>query len=216
MTQASSSSSLLGRLWKTLTSLRLTLIVLITLAVVSLVGTVRVQVFDTVWFLAPLGLLFLNLLACLIHGLPQAVRRSRLRLTARAALELPERARFVWPQSRDPHSWVEGVLRQELGPLTKSLEGEQTVYFWERGRFRPLGPYVVHLALLVILIGTLIGKFWGVEGQLTLREGETAQTFSSGGKERPLGFQARLDRFQVFYYPDGTPQVFVLVFPWHH
>ena len=208
MTQASSSSSLLGRLWKTLTSLRLTLIVLIVLAVISLVGTVRVQVFDTVWFLAPLGLLFLNLLACLIHGLPQAVRRSRLRLTAPAALELPERARFVWPSSRDPHSLVEGVLRHELGPLAKSQEGDQTVYFWERGRCRPLGPYVVHLALLIILIGALLGRFFGVEGRLTLIEGETAENFTAEGKEIPLGFQAHLDRFQVFYYPDGTPREF--------
>ncbi len=45
MTQASSSTSPLGRLWKTLTSLRLTLVLLILLAVISLVGTVSVQVF---------------------------------------------------------------------------------------------------------------------------------------------------------------------------
>jgi cytochrome c biogenesis protein len=208
MTQASSSTPPLGRLWKTLTSLRLTLIVLIVLAVVSLVGTIRVQVFDTLWFLAPLGILVLNLTACLIQGLPQAVRRSRRRLTPQAALELPERARFVWPQSRDPHAWVEEALRRELGSIKKTPEGEQTVYFWERGRFRPLGPYVVHLALLVILTGALLGRFLGVDGQLSLMEGETAQTFTSDDKEIPLGFQAHLDRFQVFYYPDGTPREF--------
>ena len=198
----------MGRLWKTLTSLRLTLILLIMLAVVSLVGTVRVQVFGMLWFLAPLGVLVLNLASCLIRGLPQALRRSRLRLSPTAALELPERARFVWPQNRAPHTWVEETLRRELGPIKKSLEGGQTVYFWERGRFRPLGPYVVHLALLVILAGALMGRFLGVEGRLTLMEGETAQDFTAEGKELPLDFQAHLDRFQVFFYPDGTPQEF--------
>ena len=103
MTQASSSPSPLGRLWKTLTSLRLTLVLLITLAGVSLVGTVRPQVFDTFWFLAPLGIIVLNLTACLIRGLPQAVHRSRQRLSPTTALELPERARFLWPQNHDPH-----------------------------------------------------------------------------------------------------------------
>jgi cytochrome c biogenesis protein ResB len=121
----------------------------------------------------------LNLTACLIHGLPQAVRRSRLRLTPAAALELPERARFIWPQGSEPRVWVVQTLRRELGPVQKTEEGEQTVYFWERGRFRPLGPYVVHLALLVILTGTLLGRFWGVEGQLSLMERETAQNFAA-------------------------------------
>ncbi len=208
MPQASPSTSPLGRVWKTLTSLRLTLVLLIILAGVSLVGTVRVQVFDTVWFLAPLGLFVLNLTACLIRGLPQAVRRSRQGLTLSAALELPERARFTWPQNRDPHPQVEGALRQELGTVSTSGEEEQTVYFWERGRCRPLGPYVVHLALLFILTGALLGRFLGLRGELTLVEGETARSFISEGEERPLNFQARLDRFQVFYYPDGTPREF--------
>ena len=101
----------MGRLWKTLISLRLTLILLIMLAVVSLVGDVRVQVFGTLWFLAPLGVPALNLASCLIRGLPRALRRSRLRLSPTAALELPERARFVWPQNLEPHAWVEETLR---------------------------------------------------------------------------------------------------------
>ncbi len=208
MTQTSSSASPLGRLWKTLTSLRLTLMLLIILAAVSLAGTVRPQVFDTFWFLAPLGGLVLNLTACLIRGLPQAVHRSRQPLTPAAALELPERARFTWPKNPDPHELAERALRRELGSVRKNTNAEQTLYFWERGRFRPLGPYVVHLALLIILIGALLGRFLGVEGQLMLVEGETAQDFTSEGKELPLGFQAHLDRFQVLYYPDGTPKEF--------
>ncbi|MFW6126664.1 MAG: cytochrome c biogenesis protein ResB [Thermodesulfobacteriota bacterium] len=208
MTQAPSSTSLPGRLWRTLTSLRLTLVLLIILALVSLVGTVRVQVFDTAWFLVPLGLFVLNLTACLIRGLPRAVRRSRQRLTPAAALELPERARFSWPESLNPHSGVEKALHRELGPVQKSNEDDRLVYFWERGRFRPLGPYVVHLSLLVILTGALLGKFLGVQGSLSLNEGEVSQNFVSAGKEKPLDFKARLDDFQVLYYPNRAPREF--------
>jgi cytochrome c biogenesis protein len=208
MTQAPPSVSSLGRLWKTLTSLRLTLVLLIILALVGLVGTVRADVFDTFWFLAPLGVLVLNLIACLIKGLPQAVHRSLQPLTPAAALALPERACFTWPDNPGSQERAEKALRRELGPLQKEAVGEQTVYFWERGRFRPLGPYVVHLALLVILTGALLGKFLGIEGQLTLMEGETAKDFTVGNKEKPLDFQAHLDRFQVLYYPDGTPREF--------
>jgi len=208
MTRVRAPASPLSRLWGALTSLRLTLTLLIILAVVSLIGTVRLQVFESLWFLAPLGLFALNLVSCLIKGLPQAVRRSRQRLTPAAALELPERARFTWPTDLEPHPRVEGILRRELGPVQKLAEGEQVIYLWERGRFRPLGPYLVHLALLFILAGALLGKFWGLEGQLSLTEGETARSFKVSGQDRPLPFEMRLDRFQVFFYPDGTPREF--------
>jgi cytochrome c biogenesis protein len=66
----------------------------------------------------------------------------------------------------------------------------------------------VHLALLIILTGALLGRFFGVQGRLTLMEGETAQDFVSEGKAIPLGFQAHLDRFQMFTYPDGSPREF--------
>ncbi len=208
MILASFSTSFPGRLWKTLTSLRLTLGLLILLALVSLVGTLRPQVFDTLWFLAPLGVFVLNLTACLIRGLPEAVRRARQGLTPEAALELPERHRFTWPPDPDPHPAVEAVLRRELGRVRKSEVGGRTVYYWEQGRGRPLGPYVVHLALLVVLAGALMGKFLGIQGRLTLKEAETADRFSSGGEDKPLDFQVTLDRFQVLFYPDGTPREF--------
>ena len=208
MIRSSASPSFLDRLWGALTSLRLTLVLLIILAVVGLVGTVRHQVFATVWFLAPLGLFALNLTACFIRGLPKAVRRSRHRLTPSGVLDLPERACFTWPADRDPHAQVESALRRELGPVQKFPEADQDLYLWERGRFRPLGPYVVHLALLLILAGALVGRFFGLQGRLTLVEGETAQKFAVSAEDRPLPFQIRLDGFQVLYYPDGTPREF--------
>ncbi len=80
---------------------------------------------------------------------------------------------------------------------------DQDVYFHEKGRFRPLGPYLVHIALLCILIGGLIGKFWGIEGTLPVLQGETAEAFRVGNTLVPLNFQVRLDRFQVLYYADS-------------
>ena len=208
MTQSHASPSLPSRLWRMLTSLRLTLVLLIILAVVGLVGTVRVQVFGTVWFLAPLGLFILNLTACFIRGLPQAVRRSRRHLTPAGVLELPERGHFTWPANLDPHSQAESALRRELGRVQKFPGTDNDLYLWERGRFRPLGPYIVHFALLLILVGAMVGRYFGLQGQLTLSEGETARNFTIQGGERPLHFQVRLDRFQVHYYPDGTPREF--------
>jgi cytochrome c biogenesis protein len=189
-----------------LTSIRLTVPLLLVLAAVAVIGTVVPQeqppdwylasygaalgsvisawglgnIYFSPWFLGPLGLLALNICACLVHGLPRALKRCFTPFSPEAALALPERGRFTWPAAVEPHV-----------------------------RIAALGPYLVHLAILLILAGGLIGKFWGIEGTLPLGQGESAQTFEAGHKERPLNFQVRLDKFQVeFYQAGGAPKEF--------
>ena len=216
-------------LWGWLTSIRLTVFLLLILAAVAVIGTVLPQdqapgyyfsrfgdtwgaifyrgglaaIYYSVWFLAPISLLALNILACIVNGLPQALRRSFRPLTAEAALSLPERDKLKWPKGRDPRGVVADTLRRELGRTRHQTVADQEIYFHEKGRFRPIGPYLVHIALLCILTGGLIGKFWGVEGTLPVLQGETAADFQVGNKPAPLDFQVRLDRFQVLYYADS-------------
>ena len=97
-----------------------------------------------------------------------------------------------------------------MGHCRQETVQDQEIYFLERGRFRPVGPYLIHVALLLILAGGLIGKFWGVDGQLPIQEGEVASAFQVGPQaEQPLNFQVRLDKFQVSYYePGGSPKEF--------
>jgi cytochrome c biogenesis protein len=225
-----------SRLWRTLTSIRLTVSLLLILGAVATVGTVIPQhqppalyfsrygetlgsflqlsgvsrIYFSPWFLLVVGLLALNILACLVHGLPQAVRRSLKRLDWETAQALPERGRFNCPAGVDPAPRVAATLRRELGRPRPLTLPHQEVFLYERGRFRPLGPYLVHLALLLVLAGGLIGKFWGMEGQLPLLVGEEAQAFETGqAAQVPLDFQVRLDRFQVqFYEEGGTPKEF--------
>jgi len=219
-----------SRLWGWLTSIRLTVHLLLILAAVAILGAVLPQeqpaevylsrfgdtwgaviwrsglanIYFSIWFLAPVCLLALNILACLIHGLPRAWRRSFTPLSGEAALTLPQRARLQWPRGTDPREAVAGIWRRELGRTRRQAWPGNEVFYHETGRFRPLGPYLVHLALLFILAGGLIGKFWGIEGSLPLTQGETAQSFLVvGGAEVPLGFQVRLDRFQVQFYEEG-------------
>jgi cytochrome c biogenesis protein len=109
----------------------------------------------------------------------------------------------------DPRERIATVLRRDLGSFRHETLANQEVYLAERGRFRPLGPYLVHLALLLILAGGVIGKFWGLEGTLPLDQGETTRTFQVGRQSRPLGFEIRLNRFEVqFYEKGGIPKEF--------
>jgi len=203
----------LAWLWGQLTSIRLTVFLLLILAVVAVVGTLGLPgIYYTPWFLSPLSLLALNLLACLAHGLPQAIRKTARPFTGEMALTLPERGRFTWLPEVDAPALAAATLRRELGRPRREILGETQVLFFSRGRLRPLGPYLVHLSLVLILSGGVVGKFWGVEGRVLLHQGQVAGAFEldAPGKEQPLGFQVRLDRFQVRYYAGsgGTPQEF--------
>jgi cytochrome c biogenesis protein len=223
-------------LWGTLTSIRLTVFLLLILAGLAVIGTVVpqnqppnqyvsrfgevwgqllwlggfTQVYYSPWFLGPISLLAANILACVVHGLPRAVKRAWQPLTVEAALTLPERDQITWPAGVDPHAHIAATLGRELGHCRQETLADQKVYFLERGRFRPVGPYLIHMALLLILAGGLIGKFWGVDGQLAIDQGEVAGAFQVGSRvEKPLNFQVRLDKFQVSYYqPGGSPKEF--------
>ncbi len=237
MTPALSPASASQWLWRTLTSLRFTLLVLLTLALVAILGTLVPQgeppayylerfgttfgallwrlglanLYSGAWLLVPVSMLALNLLACLVKGLPQALRRAMTPLTWQAAEALPLRGRFIWPPEMKSSEVVAKVWRAELGRSQRlSLPGKE-IFFCEKGRFRPLGPYLIHFGLLLVLWGALVGKLWGVEGKLVVHEGELAERFETLRPltERVLPFQVRLERFQVNYYPQsGIPAEF--------
>jgi cytochrome c biogenesis protein len=219
-----------------LTSIRLTVFLLLILAAVAVIGTVVpqnqppnqyvsrfgevwgqllwlggfTQVYFSPWFLGPISLLAANILACVVHGLPRAVKRAWQPLSVETALTLPERGQITWPAGVDPQPLIAATLSRELGHCRQETLPDQKVYFLERGRFRPVGPYLIHIALLLILAGGLIGKFWGVDGRLGIDQGEVAGAFQVESRvEKPLNFQVRLDKFQVSYYePGGSPKEF--------
>ena len=213
MSSSGSNSRLFSRLWGQLTSIRLTVFLLLILAVVAVAGTVAFpDVYYRFWFLLPLGLLGLNLMACLVEGLPRAISKTVRPFTAEMALSLPERGRCTWPGDTAAAALAREALRRELGRPSHEVIAGKEVFFYGRGRLRPLGPYLVHLALVLILTGGVAGKFWGIEGQMALQPELPVSSIELANPQKTLAlaFQVRLDRFQVLYYEDGsgTPKEF--------
>lgn len=235
MTPDAPSHKLRQRLWRGLTSLRLALGLLLVLAVAALIGTVLPQgepysyylkrfgakpawlfwqlglsaVYQSFWFLALLGLLFINLLACSIRRLPESFRRVRQPLTLEKYQSLPERGQVRWQApGLNPRTRLETVLRPVLGRTQVYSQGNAVWYLSNRGRFGPLGPYLIHLGIVLIILGGILGMLFGFEGEILIPEGETAETIKlkRQGENLPLDFTVRLDRFQVLYYPDGMPK----------
>lgn len=66
-----------------------------------------------------------------------------------------------------------------------------------RIRLALIGSLVVHLSILFIVAGAIVRGVVGVEGVVTIAEGETVEDFETDSGKLPLGFRLRLDDFQV-------------------
>jgi len=105
---------------------------------------------------------------------------------------------------------IEKALLTTFGRPERHEESSLTHFFVEKEKASRLGAYCVHLSILVILAGALIGSLYGFRGHVNIEERQEANRVLLQAKRRaePLGFSIRLDRFQVSFYPNGAPKEF--------
>lgn len=166
------------------------------------------------WFLLLLALLCLNLIAC---------SWGRFRMTWRLISRPREKMEDAEWESLSPKNSValKGLPGDWLAAVQEGLSArfrapkiiveEAAVHFFaEKGSLSRLGVYFVHLGVLVILGGALIGFFYGFRGHINLVEGETAGrvTLRNGGQTPLPGFKLKLDQFTVSFYSTGAPKEF--------
>lgn len=210
------------------TSVRTTILLLMLLALASIVGTVIPQgdagqlssaaspfvarlvvildlddLYGSWWFLLLLMLLAINLLACLIKRIPQIFnewsgesRKSSFKLT------------FV--DKRPPgdlRAILTSVARPVVGGAPLETNEENTVKLtWVRHRVYLLGFPFIHMGIIVILLGGLLGVLYGFKGHIVIKEGEVGQEFveQDSRKVRQLPFQIAVDKFTLKTYQRGS------------
>jgi len=186
-------------------SLKLTISLLIILAVVSIFGTVIPQrladnqylkhypeglfkivkllgIFDLYhawWFRLLLILLILNLIFCSLQRFPRAWRFIS---SPKTWLDREDFSKYSLSDSFQISSQkisLEKAVSIVSGNLKHSKITEKagdTLVFSERGRISRLGVYVTHLSVIVILAGALIGSLFGFEAFVSVIEGDTINT----------------------------------------
>ncbi|MCK5540160.1 MAG: cytochrome c biogenesis protein ResB [Deltaproteobacteria bacterium] len=226
-------------------SLKLTIFLLITLALVSIIGTVIPQnmlradylkiykestytilkaigfldMYHSWWFVLIMTLLTINLIACSWKHFPRTWRffshPTRLldktlekasvpALVGRRSWELlPEDPASLLPRLEGlwPGRWQWLEHAGEAGP--------ELHYAAEKGRWSRLGVYFVHLSILIIFAGGIIGSLFGVKGYVNIPEGEKISTFFTYGDQQTsidLGFSVECRDFEVEFYESGGPK----------
>ena len=162
------------------------------------------------WFAALLGLFAVNLVVCTIDRLPGVWRLvvqdnlshdpqklAKMGLTHRLGTDLAVNVAA---------ERLQGVLREAGWKGARRLDREGSILlFAQKGAWTRLGVYIVHLSVLVILVGAMLGTWFGFQAYVFLPEGRsTGNIFLQGSKKPvPLGFELQCDRFERTFYDNG-------------
>jgi cytochrome c biogenesis protein len=225
--------------WDFFCSLKLSIFLLIGLAATSIIGTIIPQgspppeylqtisqtkfqiyaklgffdMYHSRWFLALLGFLTLNLIACSIKRLPRVWKIiSEPTLIMDEGFEKSLSLTHDVKLDGEPSvlkDRVAAFLRKEFAdPLVTEVDGEYHL-FAQKTPYCRLGVYVVHLSIIIIFIGAIIGTFAGYKGFVNIPEGESVSTIDArSGKQIDLGFAVKCENFSVSYYDTGAPKEF--------
>ncbi len=223
-----------------LASLKLTVFIFLALAVASVAGTLLPQglsveelrqqfgpgaaswihtlglgdLYRSGWFRTLLLLLCVNLVICTIRRLPKTIRLLQHREEQISAQKLSKfsfhRELSTTLSIADAVSRLEPLIRNELGSPEILDCADSYCATVETGRWSRLMVYGVHLSILLILFGALIGSIFGLKGFMNIPEGtqsdEVTLTDQSGSVLLP--FQVRCEKFDVSFYDTGAPKEF--------
>lgn len=227
----------LKQIWNFFASVKLAIFTLCALAITSIIGTIIpqgesasfyakqygvhaaqfMQILDipdmyySWWFLSLLFILCVNLLICSIERFPRvwkiihadnlATAPDRIsKMSSNKEWEVPENI-F---QKLDPTTLFSTV---GLTPVNKTLENG-ILYFGQKGKYSRTGVYLVHLSILVIFAGAILGSQLGFKGSVMVPElKSTKKIFSSENSSSiDLGFEVRCDKFIIEFYDNGMPK----------
>ena len=201
--------------WDFFCSLKLSISLLIGLAVTSVIGTVipqspqreylatlsetKIRLYSTLgffdmyhswWFILLLYLLTVNLVACSIKRLPRVWKFvSEPSLVMDDGLEKSLSLTHEFKKQGDAAALrdkMTAFLKGEFAePVITERDGEFHL-FAQKNSYCRLGVYVVHSSIIIIFIGALLGSFFGYKAYVQITEGMSTSTVYLQGREKPL------------------------------
>lgn len=225
--------------WSFFASVKLAIVLLILISVASILGTLIPQqeaaglfmgrlspgmadflrnlqlfnIFHSTWFMVLLGLLALNLIVCSIDRFPTAWKRFRQK-------NEPDRDDLFETIPPDQEVVKETGLLEETSRMEKLIGkkgrvgrkdmDDRSYLYVEKGAYSYFGVYLIHISVLVVMAGFIVGFLFGFEGHMNIPEGESSAVVAlkRGKGVKKLDFAIRCDRFFIDYYENGAPKTY--------
>jgi cytochrome c biogenesis protein len=198
---ATNERNFVQSIWDFFCSLKLTIFLLISLALTSIIGTVLPQIplppeyvaqtsqtkleifsklgfydmYHSWWFITLLYVFSLNLISCSIKRLPHVFK-----FISEPTLVLGESMRNSFSQKKEisfsgsPEKAKEQLaefLGREFSAPVTTEHNGELHLFSQKSAWSRLGVYVVHFSILVIFVGAIIGSLLGYKGYVNIVEG---------------------------------------------
>jgi cytochrome c biogenesis protein len=211
-----SDLSALARLWKLFASVNLTIVLLLTLATTSIIGTLIPQneapaayfetfgavlyrtfsllgffdLYHSWWFRALILMLVANIVVCSIDRLQSTwkiIFVRHPRFNLARYRQLKNRADSIHDSDAEQlKALYQPVIARRFRYHRTEETAEGFAIYGERGRWTRLGVYIVHFSVVLLLIGGLIGSILGFEGYVNIPEGESAQSIQLSNSNQKL------------------------------
>ncbi|NPA95884.1 MAG: cytochrome c biogenesis protein ResB [Thermodesulfobacteria bacterium] len=239
--------------WAFFASVKLALFLLFILAATSIIGTVIEQnkpfsqyvreygqstaelfqklhftdMYNSWWFLSLLGLFAINLIVCSLERIPNVIRvikKDNLRIDPDRIAKMGIRKTVHLSCSLDEAvTSVRKFLEKKGWKTSMRVKKDSVLLFAQKGAWTRFGVYIVHLSILVILFGAVIGsptfakkilhkpKF-AFKGSIMIPESRATDyiySLSERGKKIDLGFAVRCNLFTIEYYSNGMPKTYL-------
>jgi cytochrome c biogenesis protein len=243
-TMKTNSSDTINRVWKFFTSVKLTVVLLLSLAVTSIIGTVIPQgatasqyfqkygelwykylssidsifdIFDMYhswWFQILLLLLTINIIICSIDRMKATLKIIFVNLPPFNVSKfrgLENKKEFSDKRTPDELEKIyKPIVSRSYGYSRVEQTDNGFCLFAEKWRWTRLGVYIVHLSIVLMLLGGLIGSIFGFEGFVNVPEGESAKKINlrNTTEMHLLDFEIKCEDFSVSFYDSGTPKEF--------
>jgi cytochrome c biogenesis protein len=189
------------QIWMFFCSVKLTVYILVLLAVTSIIGTVVLQngspqqyidlygkgiynliqvfkindMYHAWWFLLLLLLLCINITVCSVERLSlvwKTVFPKQTRFNADRFLRSRTNQTVAVGLPADKVvASCEDWLSRQAGPVIRQTDENTTLLYAEKGRWTRLGVFVVHASVLLLLAGALAGSVFGFKASVRIDEG---------------------------------------------
>jgi cytochrome c biogenesis protein len=227
-------------IWKFFISVKLTVVLLLTLAATSIIGTLIPQnanpegyfqkfgpflyrlfdlldIFDMYhswWFQLLLLLLTCNIIACSVERLSSTwklIFPKKISFKRSTFEKIKQNEQFTDPRTPDElaPAFTAAVQKAFGAPRVEKTDNGLTI-FAEKWRWTRLGVYIVHISILFMIVGAMIGSLFGYSGHVNIPEGERADhvLLRNSNRIERFGFEIQNNDFNISFYPNGTPKEF--------
>jgi cytochrome c biogenesis protein len=223
--------------WRLFSTVRIAILIISIIAATSILGTIFPQgehfsfyveryglqfamileildindMYYSFWFKALLILLCINLIICTYTRLPAVFKILR-----HDNFDIKKK-NWVNKQSIILHSISENniavdnvteTLKKTKKTFRSKKIGDDHLFFYETSKWSRLGAYIVHLSILVIVLGAIVGNYFGFKAFVMLPEGQSTKTVydQKNSESIPLPFELICENFNLEYYENGTPR----------